>query len=201
VVQPVGFDRTPPAVTTPLVAAGSAVRAAATALAERAHGDIPSSIVLDATEQARTNVREVLERTSHANGWGLDRGDVVEIALALRAIADRIDDVAIALDHVERRADWVELCGVVRDLTRAISTALAGLDGPTDQCYSHLASVEALRHEGCSLLREARGSLLGDGADSIRPLAAHDLIVRLERAMASCRAAAAALRRTILKHR
>jgi hypothetical protein len=120
VVGLVGFDRMPPAVATPHAAAGSAVRNAATALTALTRGDVPSCTVADATEGARTHATHVLEQASHATGWGLDRGDIVAGAFALRGISDRIDDVAEGLDRAPFRAVWIAPCGVVRDLTRAV---------------------------------------------------------------------------------
>jgi hypothetical protein len=143
----------------------------------------------------------MLEQASHATGWGLDRGDIVAVAFALRGIFERIEDVAEGLDRAPFRAVWIAPCGVVRDLTRAVDTELRGLDRPTDEADAQPARVKYLREEGRSLLRERRRTLVADAANPIDGLAAHDLIMRLERALAACLAAAAALRRTRLKHR
>ena len=143
------------------MAAGSAVRAAATALIALARGDMPLDAVTHATEEARIHAREVLARTTQTTGWAADRRDMVEIALALRAIADRIDHIATGLDRVERRAEWVAPSGIGRDLTRAMVTALRALDHPTGEGDAHLASIEQLRDEGRSQLREGRRALVG----------------------------------------
>jgi hypothetical protein len=199
-----GFARTPPAVRTSLLAAAEATVVAAIALNPRATNDTSRDTVRVATDQARAHSRDAVAATASATGWGLDRSDTLGMAVALRGIADRIDEVAIGLVRVDRfhgPDPWTDLLGIVRDLTRAVFAAVRTLDGPADERDAHLAAIDQLRREGRTALRDARRSMLAADQEPITALAAHDLLIRIEHAITGCLAAESALRTTLLKHR
>jgi hypothetical protein len=199
-----GFARTPPAVRTSLLAAAEATLVAAIALNSRATSDtsrMPSGSQPIRSEPTRATP---VAATASATGWGLDRCDTLGMAVALRGIADRIDEVAIGLVRVDRflRPDpWTDLLGIVRDLTRAVFAAVRTLDGPADERDARLAAIDQLRREGRTALRDARRSMLAADQEPITALAAHDLLIRIEHAITGCLAAERALRTTLLKHR
>jgi hypothetical protein len=171
VVELIGFARTPPSVAAHLVAAGEAVAAASGRLDAWALGSAGAGAIEADRREAAGQSREALDAIAATTGWGLDRGDVIELASALRELADRVAGVALGLERVDavtRRNAWAGPSGVLRDLTRALATAVRTLDGPGDQREAALAAVEPLRHEGRRRLCDARRLLVAVDGDPWR---------------------------------
>jgi hypothetical protein len=134
-------------------------------------------------------------------GGGLDRSDVLAIALSLDVLGDRLDAAAAALHHAAPdAASWAALTGVVRDSVRELAGAIDRLDGPKRERDARLERIEALHDEGLRLLRRARAELFESGADAPLAIAAEEALRRIERALRAPGRSARAVRQVVVKH-
>ena len=134
-------------------------------------------------------------------GGGVDRGDVLAIALSQKAVADGIEEVVAAMRVTDRGAsNCGPIAGVIRDSARQLASAVDQLDGPRREREAHLDRIEALDAEGRRLLRAARARVLTGDGDVLAALATTELLYRFERVLQACRGGGRALRLVVVKH-
>lgn len=196
-----GLARTPRRVAESLSATAAGAADAAAELAALGRGRSDADAVAQAAREARLRWRAALGEAGEMLSGGIDRSDIVDMALSLKDVADSVDEAAAAVQSVPPRAvPLAELTSVIRDSARALAGAVERLDGPARERDLHLERVEVLHDEGSGLVRRARADLLTREADTLASVSGDEALRRLERALRACRCSGQTVRRVVVKH-
>ena len=132
-----------------------------------------------------------------------DAGDVFRLAGATDDVVDDIEEAAeeTAIYRIEAPLEQAQaLAGVLRDASRDLAAALAGLSR-LDDIESHLGSVRRREQEGDGIYRAALADLFEGGIDPMLVIRWKDVLTAIEAAIDSTRSAADILHGIVVKHR
>jgi hypothetical protein len=185
-----------------LAATGAHAESAARELSALSRGAGDRAQLDEAVRSAKKSAQDATLEATQMLVSGIDREDVVRIALSLRLIAERIEEAAIGLEVAPHDAvAWEPLAGVTRDLVREVAAIVAQFDSSPAATDARFAEVEGLHRESRRLLRASWSQLLTGQDNPAVAVSGQDALRRFERAMLAARRSSRTVQRVVVKHR
>jgi predicted phosphate transport protein (TIGR00153 family) len=154
-------------------------------------------------EHRGDELTRLIVHTIHRSRLGpFDRADIYKLAGAIDDVVDDIEEAAeeTAMYRIEAPLEQADaLAGVLRDASRDLSAALAGLS-QLDQIEPYLLSVRRREQEGDRIYRDALAALFEGGIDPLLIIRWKDVLEAIEEAIDRCRHAADIMQGIVVKH-
>jgi predicted phosphate transport protein (TIGR00153 family) len=159
--------------------------------------------IREAEEQGDTITRELYEALHRTVSTPMPRGHLLALARALDGVADAVEEAATELELVGVQSVPERARAQARLVLHACERLADAVERLRDRpnLEGEVADIYALEDEGDQIVRDALARLFASGAEPLEIVRTKTLHDRLEQAVDSTKAAAAALERIAIATR